>query len=354
MESSEVLAIVGGHVAGEILLRNEYLAAENEILKSKLGKRLRFTDEERVRLAKIGKRLGRKALADVGCIVKPDTILKWFRELVAKKFDGSKNRRSPGRPRVDPEIEKLVLGVAEENPSWGYDRIQGALANLGYEISDETVGNILRRNGVPPAPTRSRNRTWADFIKSHCESIVATDFFTAEVLTSGGLVTFYVLFFIHLASRRVHIAGITEYPDEKWMMQIARNETMVDCGFLDGRRYLIHDRDGKYCPAFLAIIKEAGVEPLKLPARSPNLNPIAERWVKSVKVETLSRLVFFSEDSLRQALIQYVAHYHKERNHQSFDNHLLFPEPGSLQTEGEIACKERLGGLLKFYYRKAG
>ena len=139
METEEVLAIVGGHVEEEVLLRNEYLAAENEILKSKPGNPLRFTNAERVRLAKIGKRLGRKALADVGCIVKPDTLLKWFRELVAKKFDGSKNRRSPGRPRVDPEIEKLVLRCAEESPSWGHDRIQGTLANLGYEISDKTV-----------------------------------------------------------------------------------------------------------------------------------------------------------------------------------------------------------------------
>ncbi len=354
MESAEVLALVGGHVEQEILLRNEYLAAENEILKCKLEGRLRFTDEERVRLAKIGKRLGRKALKDVGCIVKPDTILKWFRELVAKKFDGSKQRRYPGRPRVDPEIEKLVVRLAEANPTWGYDRIQGSLANLGHDISDQTVGNILRRNGIPPAPTRSRNTTWADFIRAHADSIVAADFFTAEVLTGGGPVTFYVLFFVHLASRRVRVAGITEHPDEQWITQIARNETRVDCGFLEGRRYLIHDRDGKFCPAFLRIIKDAGVEPLKLPARSPNLNPVAERWVKSVKVETLSRLVFFSEDALRRALGAYLSHYHKERNHQSLGNRLLFPEPVTLQTNGKIVCKERLGGLLKFYYRKVG
>jgi hypothetical protein len=239
-------------------------------------------------------------------------------------------------------------------PTWGYDRIQGALANLGYEISDQAVGDILKRNGIPPAPTRSRNTTWADFIKAHAETIVATDFFTAEVLTAGGLVTFYVLFFVHLASRRVHIGGITENPDEKWMMQIARNETMADWGFLEGRRYLIHDRDGKYCPTFLGIIEDAGVKPLKLPAHSPNLNPVAERWVKSVKVEALSRLVFFSEGSLRRALSDYVSHYHQERNHQSFDNLLLFPQRDSLRPEGEIACKERLGGLLKFYCRKTG
>jgi putative transposase len=353
METAEVLAIVGGHVEEEVLLRNEYLAAENEILKSKLGNPLRFTNAERVRLAKIEKRLGRKALADVGCIVKPDTLLKWFRELVAKKFDGSKNRRSPGRPRVDPEIEKLVLRCAEESPSWGDDRIQGTLANLGYEISDETVGNILRRNGIPPAPIRSRNTTWAGFIKAHADSIVATDFFTAELLTTGGLVTVYVLFFIHLARRRVHIAGVTQHPDEQWMRQIARNETMVDYGFLNGKRYLIHDRDDKYCPAFLAIIKDAGMEPLKLPAQSPNLNSVAERWVKSAKVETLSRLVLFSEEALRRALREYLDHHHKERNHQSFGYRLLFPEPAFTETQGRIVCSERLGGLLKFYSRKA-
>lgn len=353
MESAEVLALVGGHVEAEILLRKEYLAAENAILKSKLEGRLRFTDEERVRLAKIGKQLGRKALADVGPIVKPDTILRWFRDLVAKKFDGSKHHRYPGRPRVDPEVERLVVRFAEANSTWGYDRIQGALANLGYEIADQTVGNILKRNGIPPAPTRSRNTTWADFIRANADSIVAADFFTAEVLTDGGPVTFYVLFFIHLASRRVRIAGMTEHPDEKWMMQIARNETMVDFGFLEGRRYLVHDRDGKFCPAFRRIIKDARVEPLKLPARSPNLNPVAERWVKSVKTENLSRLVLFSEDALRRACSEYLRHYHEERNHQSFGNRLLFPEVSTTETEGRINCRERLGGLLKFYHRDA-
>ncbi len=159
---------------------------------------------------------------------------------------------------------------------------------------------------------------------------------------------------MHLASRRVRIAGITEHPNEQWMMQIARNETMVDCGFLEGRRYLIHDRDSKFCPAFQRIIKDAGVEPLKLPARSPNLNPIAERWVKSVKVEALSRLEFFSEEALRRASREYLHHYHEERNHQSFENRLLFPEPGTTEAGGRTTCSERLGGLLKFYYRRAG
>jgi len=159
MEMVEALALVSGRVEKEILLRNEYLAAENEILKSKIKKPLHFNDHERIRLAKIGKQIGLKALREIACIVKPETILEWFRRLVAKKFDGSQNRKKAGRPRIDHELEALVIRFVEENPSWGYDRIAGALSNLGYEVSDETVGNILNRNGIPPVPKRTQYTT---------------------------------------------------------------------------------------------------------------------------------------------------------------------------------------------------
>ena len=177
------------------------------------------------------KRLGKRALEAVANIVKPETLLGWHRRLVAKKFDGSKNRQYPGRPRVDADIEELVVRLAQENKSWGYDRIAGALANLGHEVSDQTVGNILKRHGIPPAPERKKTTTWTEFIRSHMDVLAATDFFTAEVWTQGGLVTYYVLFFIHLATRRVHIAGITPHPNEPWMIQVARNVTMGRCRF---------------------------------------------------------------------------------------------------------------------------
>ena len=135
--------------------------------------------------------------------------------------------------------------MARENRSWGYDRIVGALANLGYHVSDQTVGNVLRRHGIPPAPERRRTTTWAEFIRTHLALLAATDFFTVEVLTLRGLVTYYVLFFIHLESRRVDIAGITAHPNEPWMQQIARNVTMDGCGILGTCRYLLHDRDTK-------------------------------------------------------------------------------------------------------------
>ncbi len=206
METAEALALVSGRVDEELLLRNEYLAAENEILKSKLNKPLRLNNYERIRLAKIGKRIGLNALKEIACIVKPETILEWFRRLVAKKFDGSKFRKKTGRPRIDHKLESLILKFVEENPSWGYDRIVGALSNLGYKESDQTVGNILKRNGIPPVPGRSQDKTWSKFIKNHQDVLAGCDFFTTEVITPAGLITYYVLFFIHIGSRKVHIA----------------------------------------------------------------------------------------------------------------------------------------------------
>jgi putative transposase len=243
--------------------------------------------------------------------------------------------------------------MASENRDWGYDRIAGALANLGYEISDQTVGNVLQRHALPPAPERRRTTTWPAFIRTHLALLAGTDFFTAEVLTLRGLMTYYVLFFIHLESRRVDIAGVTVHPNERWMKQIARNVTMEGCGILRDCRYLLHDRDTKYTQSFRAIIASGQVEPLALPARSPNLNAYAERWVRSAKEECLSKVILFGERSLRRALNEYVEHYHAERNHQGKDNVLLFPRDTDLHREGPVQCGERLGGLLRYYHQEA-
>jgi len=189
MDWARILAYITGTVDQELLLRNEYLVAENRILKAQLKTPLRLTDAERMTLAEIAHRLGRKALEDVANVVKPDTLMGWYRRLVARKFDGSKSRRYPGRPRIDGEIEQLVVRMAKENSDWGYDRIMGAMANLGYTLSDQTVGNILRRHGILPAPARKRTTTWADFICTHMAVLAGTDFFSVEVLTLRGLVT---------------------------------------------------------------------------------------------------------------------------------------------------------------------
>ncbi len=183
---------------------------------------------------------------------------------------------------------------------------------------------------------------------------MATDFFTAEVWTKSGLVTYYVLFFMHLATRQVYIAGITPHPDRQWMTQVARNGTMADVGFLSTSRYLIHDRDSKFCEAFQLTVEAVGIKTVKLPARSPNLNSFAERWVRSAKDECLSKLILFGERSLRLALKHYVGHFHEERNHQGKGNLLLFPvDEYTRRAEGTVRRRERLGGLLKYYYRDA-
>src|SRR4051812_23277089 len=187
---ARLLAYVTGLVNQELLLRNEYLTAENRILRAHLPKRLRLKDPQRSMLAEIGKRLGRKALQQVACVAKPDTILAWYRRLVAQKFDGSRQRSYPGRPPVEPEIVKLILQMARENHGWGYDRIAGALANLGQVVSDQAVGNILRRHGMAPAPKRSQNTNWKDFIAAHMAVLAGVDFFTVEVLTWRGLATY--------------------------------------------------------------------------------------------------------------------------------------------------------------------
>jgi hypothetical protein len=314
---------------------------------------LKLSDAERATLAEIGRRLGRKALAEVASVARPDTILAWYRKLIARKFDGWKARRGPGRPRISREVEQLIVRMARENHDWGYDRIAGALANLGYEVSDQTVGNVLRPRALPPAPERKRTTTWPAFIRIHLAMLAGTDFFTAEVLTLRGLVTYYVLFFIHLESRRVNIAGITVHPDERWMQQMARNVTMEGCGALRDCRYLLHDRDSKYTQSFRAIIASGRVEPLVLPARSPNLNSYAERWVRSVKEECLCKVILLGERSLRRALSEYVEYFHAERNHQGKGNVLLFPRGTNIRRDGPVQCRERLGGLLRYYHRQA-
>src|SRR5215475_5467631 len=183
MDWKQLLAYITGTFYQELLLRNEYLVTEYRILRHQITGRVRLTDGERKALAAIGQKLGKQALKDVATIVKPDTILGWHRKLVARKFDGSQQRQSPGRPKIDQELEALIVRIAQENRSWGYDRIVGALANLGLTVSAQTVGNVLKRHSIAPAPKRKTTTTWKEFIRTHMDVLVATDFFTTEVWT---------------------------------------------------------------------------------------------------------------------------------------------------------------------------
>ena len=347
-----LLVAVAGWMNQEQQQIIEYLHEENRVLRAQIGgRRLRFDDDQRRRLAARAKMLGRRVLAEVATIVTPETLLRWHRKLIAEKYDGSK-RRGPGRPRTVAELAALVVRMAVENRDWGYRRIQGALSNLGHRVARGTIANILKKHGIEPAPERTRKTTWKEFLSRHWELLVAADFFTVEVWTGRGLQRFLVLFFIELSTRRIEVAGISTQGNGLWMSQIARNLTDPVDGLFLGKRYLIHDRDPLFTAEFLDMLAEVGIESVKLPPRSPNLNAYAERFVRTIKESCLDRMILFGEGSLRRVIREFVAHYHLERNHQGLGNRLITPEP--FQSDmGPIRRRQRLGGMLNYYHRAA-
>ena len=324
---------------------------ENRFLKAKLGgRRILFTDAERRRLAVRAKAIGRKLLSQLETLVTPDTLLRWHRELVAQKWNFV-HRRGPGRPRTKDEITSLILRMAEENPGWGYTRILGALRNIGFKIGRGTIANVLRDNGIDPAPLRGKRTQWSPFLTAHWKLLVASDFFSVEVWRLSGLTTYYVPFFIQLSTRTVKIAGVTINPDATGMIQIGRNMTDEENGMLLGKRKLIIDRDTKYCAEFRHRLEQSGTAIIRLPPRSPNLNAYAERYVGSIKAECLNRLNFFGDASLRRAVGEFTLHYHQERNHQGLDNRLLLEAANDTEYGGHIVRRSKLGGMLNFYHR---
>jgi transposase InsO family protein len=327
-----------------------YLIEENRVLKEQLesgGRRLRFTDDQRCRLAAKGKPLGRRVLSQIATIVTPDTILAWHRRLIASRW--TYPRKGVGRPGVMKEIRELIVRMAEENPSWGYARIQGALKHLDHRVARSTIAKVLKEHGIEPSPERPMS--WRTFVRSHAHLIAAADFFTTEVWTVRGLARHFTLFVIDIATRRVHIAGTTESPTSGWMEQMARNLTDCEDGFLAGRRFLIIDRDAIFSPKFKSIVRGSGVEILLTAYQAPNMNAYAERFVRSIKSECLDRMIFLGRESLVRAIAEYAAHYHDERTHQGIGNVLI--GGAAPQSEGIVRTRERLGGLLKYYYRQA-
>ncbi|WP_197231588.1 hypothetical protein, partial [Novipirellula artificiosorum] len=269
----------------------EYLRTENAVLKEKFGKnRISLTDEQRRRLAVKGKLLGHKQLEQVETLFTPDTILRWHRQLVANKWDYSdRKEKRTGRPRIRQVIVDLTVKFAKENPTWGYDRISGALSNIGYNICDSTISNILKAHGIEPAPDRKRTGSWETFLKAHWDVMASIDFTTVEVWTKSGLTTFYLLFVMELKTRRVDFAGCTTNPNEAWMKTIALELTNHEDGFLKDKRYIIMDRDATFSKAYRDFLRNEGVKPVRLPARSPNLKDYASCCTFSVRSDTTSR-----------------------------------------------------------------
>ena len=251
------------------------------------------------------------------------------------------------------EIAELIVRIAQENPKWGYTRIQGALANLRHKVGRGTVANVLSRNGIEPAPERSKRTLWSTFLKAHWKMFAASDFLTVEVWTGRGLVTHYLLFVISLADRVVQVLGVTARPDESWILQIGRNLIDTERGALCGKRYLILDRDTKYTDQFRRLVGESGTQVIRLPPMSPNLNAYAERFVRSIKEECLNQGIFIGQASLCRAVSAFMEHYHTERNHQGLENGLIRAHPTAVDHNRLVQRRQRLGGMLNFYYHTA-
>lgn len=346
-----LMVIFAGWVNREQQAAIEYLQAENKVLCSQIKGRLRFSDEERRNLAVKGRVLGRKLLTELACIVSPETILAWHRRLVASKW--TYRRRAEGRPPLGIDVRALILELAKNDSNWGYSSIRDRLANLGHRVSRTTIANVLKEHGMDPATKRRRRTSWATFIKAHWPNVAALDFTTVEVWTKGGLMTYYVLFVLDLATWRVTCAGITPHPETTWMLQVGRNLTDVVSGFLRAKRYLLMDRDSSFSAAFRGLLEGAGVESIRLPAQSPNCNAYLERFHGSFKSEAADRMIFLGEDHLRRVVGEYLEYYQGERNHQGLDGRIIEPRSEVGAAVGKVRRRQRLGGMLNYYYRDA-
>jgi putative transposase len=274
-----------------------------------------------------------------GLIVTPATLLGWHRDLVRRPWRHS--RRASGRPPLPAETRELILRLARENPRWGYPRIAGELAKLAISVSPATVARVLRRAGIDPAPRRG-GPTWREFLRAQASGMLACDFLCVDTL---GLRTIYVLFFIELGTRRVHLAGITRNPSGGWVAQQARN--LAISGGLDHFRFLIRDRDSKFTVGFDVVFASEGVRVIKTPVRTPVANAYAERFVRTLRRECLDWLLIYNERHLHSVLREYVEHYNAERPHRALG--LRPPDPPERPISGRIERHNRLGGLIHEY-----
>jgi hypothetical protein len=298
----------------------EYLQAENRVLREQLQpRRLRFTDDQRVRLVAKAKHLRRRVLREIGAIVSPDTLLAWHRHLIVRKYDGHR-RRGPGRPPVNAEIRQLMVRMATENRQWGYTRIQGALVNLGYQVGRGTIANILRQHGIEPAPERQKRTTWKEFLKSHWDVLGAADFFRGEPWTATSLTRFAV-FVVSLAKCRVDIFGIGSGLDSVWVMQCGRPLPDAGDAFLV-ERSLLHDLD-PICAETVSETLPTGVPMVRAPPRA-DLNAHAAR-----SVQTDPGIVSQADDRVRRASRSRAIREFVARDYYPCDHHPPTTNPSS-------------------------
>jgi len=331
-------------------LRLEVLALRHQlrVLERQVG-RPRWQTSDRLLLAALSRHLPRPDWR--AFLVTPETLLRWHRELVRRKWAFfTRRRQRQGRPRLATELQALVIRLARENPRWGYRRIEGEVRKLGWRCSYGTVRLILRRTGLPPAPQRARV-SWADFLRQHAQQLLATDFFTVE---TAWLERLHVLFFIEIGSRRVHLAGCTRHPSGEWVVQQARN--LAWRLQAEGRcaKFLLRDRDAKFPAAFDAVFRSEGMEIIRIPFRAPRANAFAERWVGTIRREALDHLLIFGRRHLEHVLREFVDHYQHARPHQGLGQRVPVPPLNwGNQRAGPVVRRDRLGGLLHEYSRAA-
>ncbi len=343
-----LLGLLLGLGEDAVAVENAVLRQQLPVLRRQVG-RPRYRAGDRLFLAAASRLLPRERRSVF--LVTPQTLLRWHRELVHRKWTFRSGRR-PGRPGIDPELRDLVLRLARENPRWGYVRIQGELRKLGIRIEATTIRRVLSAHGLGPAPRRT-GPTWSEFLKAQAQGIVACDFFTVETLQ---LKTLYVLFFIELHSRRVHVAGVTAHPESAWVTQQARNLMYS----FDGRpapvRFLIRDRDAKFSGPFDEVFKTESVTMIRTPIRSPRANAFAERWVRTVRTECLDWTLVHGQRHLELVLRIFAQHYNTARPHRGLElatPDVSTPELNQRPASLQLRRRDLLGGLIHEYERAA-
>jgi putative transposase len=333
--------LTGRGSMSQLQLENAVLRHQVKVLRRTV-RRPELKDRDRTFLAAASRALSRDRWGSF--MVTPQTLLRWHREMVRRKW--TYPRRRPGRPPLDPETVDLITRLGRENPRWGCVRIQGELRKLGIRVGASTIRRVLRRAGLGPAPRRT-GPSWSEFLRAQGRGVLACDFFTVETVF---LKTLYVLFFIELSTRRVHVAGTTDRPDSAWVTQQARNLSIA--GRLEDRHLLLRDRDAKFSGPFDEVLRTEGLSVVRTPARAPRANAVAERWVGSVRRECLDHVLIFGRRHLHRVLGAYAEHYNLARPHRSIDLRPPDPAPGPERTDGErIRRRDVLGGLIHEYER---
>jgi putative transposase len=348
-----LLLLLVGATQKELARQVRYLTIENQMLRSRLPRRLTITPQERNRLVRFGAKLG-SALGHLVSIVHPDTLRRWIRE----DRRGRRKAISRGRRRTPEQIRRLIIKLARET-GWGYTRILGELKKLGVrKVSRNTVKSILKAHGLDPGPQRGLG-TWDEFLKIHAATLWQCDFFSKRVLTPKGLRDLFVVVFLHVGTRRVFLTPATQHPNEAWVTKQAKAFVCYARTKKLGTEIIMHDRDTKFTARFDACLENSGLEARRSAYGAPNTAAYVERFVQSIKQECLDYFVVFGERHMDHLCREFVEHYHAERPHQGLDNEMPKPcrKKRKRQPEliplGAIACRKRLGGLLKHYHRKA-